>query len=804
MDDVNAQDGGSGGAVRPAGMLSPNEAAALLGVNVATWYVWESAGKVPPAQWVARPRGGGRAKFYPAEAVERLRREQAQGAFPPPGTVDVDGAAAMLGISTRTFSVWVAEGRVTGGRGVSVLGRPGRSKVYPVADLERLKAEMETRYDPYPDPQRPGAWRVPIVSGKHAGMAAVVDEADLPLVRGRRWNWSPGRADGSNGGSVVLSGGGGTPLARMVMGVDDPALLVSHANGDRLDFRRENLVVRTRSEARRASKRPAKWDRVGEPYPDPDRPGVVRVPVATEKHAGMEALIDAADAALVRGKQWNWSPGQPGDRKVGSVVLRINGSPKPSLSRVVMGVTDPAMLVSHLNGDRLDCRRENMVLRTRKQVRRAARKMAAKAGRACSSRFKGVHRTESDRKWSATIAIDGQTRQLGRFRSEVDAALAYDAALRELMGPEVVGLNLPDPAEAERLRALEPPVEDNAVWPPPGMVDRHEACAMFGVSIGAWMAWERKGRITCGRFYPLPDDSQGGRCKLYPKDELERARVEIEKLGKPYPHPDRPGVWRVPLKGYVAYREALIDAEDLPTVAGRNWNWSERTDGRVEGTVVLATTARQEPLHRLIAGVTDPAVRVMFLNGDALDCRRANLAVRTLAETNHTSRKMSGVAGKPCSSRFKGVCQDEKRGRWVAQIGKDGVHLHVGRYRDELAAAQAYDDCARVMFGPHAYVNFPDRESSEQDRLWAQRVLDGTAEKERQRRRQLKALERKLKRAVLEARRAVAAGGGSTAGRVRRWKRRPRWSGGALRASCSASRGARGGGGGGSAGSRTP
>jgi hypothetical protein len=52
---------------------------------------------------------------------------------------------------------------------------------------------------------------------------------------GKRWNWSPGRADGSNGGSVIWSGPA-TPLARMIMGVtEDPALLVSHVNGDRLD-----------------------------------------------------------------------------------------------------------------------------------------------------------------------------------------------------------------------------------------------------------------------------------------------------------------------------------------------------------------------------------------------------------------------------------------------------------------------------------------------------------------------------------------------------------------------------------------
>jgi hypothetical protein len=101
----------------------------------------------------------------------------------------------------------------------------------------------------------------------------------------------------------VIPGGGS--LARIIMGIaDDPDHLICHVNGDRLDCRRENLVVRTRSEVAKARKRPKKWEGL-EPYADPDRPGVMRVPVCSDKHKGMEALIDAADLPLVQGKRWS-------------------------------------------------------------------------------------------------------------------------------------------------------------------------------------------------------------------------------------------------------------------------------------------------------------------------------------------------------------------------------------------------------------------------------------------------------------------------------------------------------------------
>ena len=443
------------------------------------------------------------------------------------------------------------------------------------------------------------------------------------------------------------------------------------------------------------------------PYVDPACPAVVHVPIATNRPGGMEALIDLVDLPGVGGKQWNWSPGKPGTGTAGgTIVLRMMGTPKLSLARIVLGLDDANALVSHRNGDRLDCRRENLMVRTREQVSQGRKKQLSKAGRAASSRFKGVSQTDSGRKWAATIAIGGKVRQLGRFRSEIDAALAYDAAARELFG-EDARVNLPDAETIERLRAAEPVTKDDATWPPPGMIDRYEASARFGVSLTTWLVWERKEKITCGQHSRLPND-QPGRCKLYPIDALEQAREIIEQLGKPYRDPDRPGCVRVPLRSHIAHREMLIDADDMPIVEGKHWNWAVRGEGeRTEGAVVLATLGRQEPLHRLIMGVTDPRTRVRFLNGDALDCRRANLGIRSPAELCRSNRKMGTVNGRVYTSRFKGVSWDAPRERWNVQIRKEGVSKNVGRFYDELHAAEAYDAAARELFGEHARLNFP-------------------------------------------------------------------------------------------------
>ena len=58
-----------------------------------------------------------------------------------------------------------------------------------------------------------------------------------------------------------------------------------------------------------------------------------------------------------------------------------------------------------------------------------------------------------------------------------------------------------------------------------------------------------------------------------------------------------------------------------------------------------------------------------------------------------------------------------------------------------------------MWFGEHAYVNFPDRATIEPARTWAQRVVDGTAVRERTRRFRRRRMEKALRRAAREAQR---------------------------------------------------
>ena len=188
------------------------------------------------------------------------------------------------------------------------------------------------------------------------------------------------------------------------------------------------------------------FSKVGQPYVDPDDKCIVRVPIMSWSKTRFEAIIDAADLPMIEGMRWNWAQRSDGEDAV--LVRSAPSGEQVAMRRVILGLRGRQWKISHRNGDPLDCRRANLVVRDQTHTNAHARKRkVGHDGGPPTSRFKGVCWMEKVGKWLAQICKEGQRRRLGYFDDEIAAAEAYDEAASELFG-EHARLNFPEGTDA--------------------------------------------------------------------------------------------------------------------------------------------------------------------------------------------------------------------------------------------------------------------------------------------------------------------------------------------------------------------
>ena len=147
---------------------------------------------------------------------------------------------------------------------------------------------------------------------------------------------------------------------------------------------------------------------------------------------GLYATIDAADFEVV--SRYSWAA----QETTGGVYAKTWVAGKNLyIHRVIMEVIDSKIHVDHRNQNTLDNRREN--LRLTDKFGNARNRAPNK--RRKHTRYKGV--TLRGKRWEAKIKIKGEVVNLGRFETDIEAALAYDRAARELFG-EFAYLNFPE------------------------------------------------------------------------------------------------------------------------------------------------------------------------------------------------------------------------------------------------------------------------------------------------------------------------------------------------------------------------
>jgi len=160
--------------------------------------------------------------------------------------------------------------------------------------------------------------------------------------------------------------------------------------------------------------------------PEPTDESVRYIPLTKGKFA----IVDAEDYERVAKHKWCVSGS--GNHLY---ACRNDGHTVILLHRVLMNA--PAgMVVDHIDGNRMNNRRNNLRVCTHRQ------NLHNSLPHGRTSRFKGVWWDKRRRLWDTRVRCNGVTTHIGLFRDEVEAARAYDRKAYELFG-EYAYLNFP-------------------------------------------------------------------------------------------------------------------------------------------------------------------------------------------------------------------------------------------------------------------------------------------------------------------------------------------------------------------------
>lgn len=130
-------------------------------------------------------------------------------------------------------------------------------------------------------------------------------------------------------------------------------------------------------------------------------------------------------------------------------------------------------------------------------------------------------------------------------------------------------------------------------------------------------------------------------------------------------------------------------------IAWGSWNVTE------EGYVVTNNSTRMH--HVVMEHVPDDGGIIDHKDRNTLNNQEHNLRKCTHQQNHGNMPKY-----KNNTSGYKGVSFDVWSNKYQAYIKKDGRKKSLGRFKDPVEAAKAYDKAAKEVFGEFAMLNFPE------------------------------------------------------------------------------------------------
>lgn len=143
---------------------------------------------------------------------------------------------------------------------------------------------------------------------------------------------------------------------------------------------------------------------------------------------------------------------------------------------------------------------------------------------------------------------------------------------------------------------------------------------------------------------------------------------------------------------------AIVDDDQYDKLLKYNWSVLYKNK---KPKAIRSTSHVPIYLHRLIIKNWDSSIKIDHRDRNIFNNQIINLRVCNGAE-NGQNRKLNTNN----KSGYKGVTYDNWHRKWQSGIRVNGKLINLGRFKDKILAAVAYDDAALLHFGEFAKLNF--------------------------------------------------------------------------------------------------